>query len=245
MKDPLEYKERSYRGLVRQEGLQSFRVCIQETDLLIRADKNLEQEASRAVTHHRNLVEDYIRENPKFVTALTPWVDKAILPKILYKMISAGQAANVGPMAAVAGAVSEAVGLELLKYSDQVIVENGGDVFLKMSAPTAIGLFAGESPFSMKMGIRVDATSAPLGVCTSSGTVGHSLSRGKADAVCAISHDCALADAVATAAGNLVQNKNEVLKAVEFAMNITGITGAVAVMDDQIAAMGELEIVPL
>ncbi len=122
-------------------------------------------------------------------------------------MAAAAQTAGVGPMAAVAGAIAECVGRELLEFSPEVIVENGGDIFLKVSHRRTVGIFAGDSPLTGRIGIQIEARDTPLGVCTSSGTVGHSLSFGRADAVVVLAPAAALADAAATAIGNRVSRK--------------------------------------
>ena len=116
-------------------------------------------------------------------------------------MVKAGKNAGVGPMAAVAGAIAEHVGLGLLKSTNHVIVENGGDIFIKTDAPLTVGIFAGKSSLSLRIGIRLSGGPKPMAVCTSSGTVGHSLSLGRADAVCVAADSCAIADAAATAIG--------------------------------------------
>ena len=110
-------------------------------------------------------------------------------------MIFAAQAAGVGPMAAVAGALAEQVGQRLLKSTSEVIIENGGDIFIGARQILTVGVYAGGSPLSLKLGLRIDPAKGIRGICTSSGTVGHSLSFGKADAVCVLSDSCALADA--------------------------------------------------
>ena len=115
------------------------------------------------------------------------------------QMIEAGQKAGVGPMAAVAGAIAECVGRELLAFSPEIIIENGGDIYLKCLKKRVVGIFAGKSPLTGKIGLEIDAKDTPLGVCTSSGTVSHSLSFGKADAAVAIAPSATLADAAATA----------------------------------------------
>jgi ApbE superfamily uncharacterized protein (UPF0280 family) len=148
-------------------------------------------------------------------------------------------------MAAVAGAIAEYVGKDLLSYTDEVVVENGGDIFIKTGSPVTIGIFAGRSPFSMHIGLRVDPGKKPVSICTSSGTIGHSLSLGKADAVCVISKSCPLADAAATSIGNHVISKTDIQKAIEFGKNIDGVTGLVIIMGDRIGLYGKVEIVPL
>ena len=127
--------------------------------------------------------------------------------RLVKEMIRVSTLANVGPMAAVAGAMAEFVSKDLLKISKQVIVENGGDIYLATSRERTIGIYAGTSPLSMKLGITISPEDSPLGVCTSSGTVGPSLSFGKADAVCILSKSAALADAAATAVGNVVRGE--------------------------------------
>ena len=160
-------------------------------------------------------------------------------------MVDAGEKAGVGPMAAVAGAIAEHVGSGLLHKCREVIVENGGDIFLKTERPVVVGLFAGESPLSFKLGIRIKPEAFPVSVCTSSGTVGHSTSFGKADAVSVQARSCSLADAAATAIGNRVGSKKNIQEAIGFGRTITGVTGLVVIIGDEMAAWGDLEIVPL
>ena len=157
----------------------------------------------------------------------------------------AAQKAGVGPMAGVAGAMAEFVGKALLTKTSEVVVENGGDIFLQSSTERRIGIFADCSPLSMRVGIRVLPEKTPLGVCTSSGTVGPSLSLGKADAVCVISPSATLADAAATAVGNLVQGKGDIERALERGRAIPGVEGIVIIVGDAMGAWGEYELVTI
>jgi ApbE superfamily uncharacterized protein (UPF0280 family) len=157
-------------------------------------------------------------------------------------MISASRAAGVGPMASVAGAIAEHVGRQLLLKSFNVIVENGGDIFLNMKEDISIGIFAGQSPLSGRIALRIPAGQSPLGICTSSGTVGHSLSFGIADAVCIKSSSAALADAAATAAGNLIRSKSDMRKGLDRAMSIRGVLGVLIVTGDTLAVKGDMEL---
>ncbi len=111
------------------------------------------------------------------------------------------------------------------RYSPEVIVENGGDIFLKTSQAATVALYAGNSPLSLKVGILLAAAMTPLGVCTSSGTVGHSLSLGRADAACVLAADTALADAAATALGNRVKVPDDIPAALEWLSNTPGYFG--------------------
>ena len=167
------------------------------------------------------------------------------LPKIIREMMEASRAASVGPMAAVAGAIAERLFWDLTPLSDQIIVENGGDIFLKTNHPVTIGIFAGDSPLSMKIGLKFDRTDSPFSICTSSGTVGHSLSFGKADAVCVTADKGALADAAATAIGNRVRTEKEIEMALAFGKSIPGVTGVAIVLNRTAGFWGNLDLVRL
>jgi hypothetical protein len=163
-------------------------------------------------------------------------------PKIVKEMAEAGQKAGVGPMAAVAGAIAECVGRELMRFSPEVIVENGGDIFLNTLKPRLVGVYAGGSPFTGKIALQIEAEETPLGICTSSGTVGHSLSFGRADAVIVLSPSAAIADAVATAIGNLIKNAADIPKGINFAQGIPGLKGILIIKDDKLGLWGRVRI---
>ena len=132
-----------------------------------------------------------------------------------------------------------------MKFTDHVIVENGGDVFIKTDAPLTVAIFAGKSPLNLRIGIRLSGGSKPVAVCTSSGTVGHSLSLGKADAVCVVSNSCAIADAAATAIGNLVQSIADIEYAIAKGKCIEKIRGILIIVGGKIGIWGDLEVIPL
>jgi hypothetical protein len=157
-------------------------------------------------------------------------------------MIEAGRQAHVGPMAAVAGAIAECVGRELLAFSPEIIVENGGDIFLKILRKRTVGLYAGNSPLTGKIGLEINPQDTPLGVCTSSGTVGHSLSYGKADAVVVLAASAALADAAATAIGNRVKKPEDIDGVLEFARGIGNLKGIVIVVGKNVGAWGDVKL---
>ena len=239
------FQPRTYRALAATDRLSAFTVTVKETDLQVQAQSNLEDLTRELVLEHRGYLEAYIRRHPPFLSTLEPWPLSGPAPDVVRDMVAAGAAAGVGPMAAVAGAIAERVGRGLLPHSAEVIVENGGDVFLQTAKAATVALFAGSSPLSLRVGVHVACRERPLGVCTSSGTVGHSLSFGRADAVCVLSRSCALADAAATAIGNRVQSKRDIDRALEFGRNIHGVQGLAIVVGDRLGVWGEVEIVPL
>jgi len=145
-------------------------------------------------------------------------------------------------MAAVAGAIAEYVGRELLEYSPEVIAENGGDIFIRSLSPRTVRIYAGKSSLSNKIALEISPEDTPLGICTSSGTVGHSLSYGKADAVVIISPSASLADAVATATGNLVKTETDIQVGLEFSKKIPGVKGTLIIINDKIGVHGDLKL---
>jgi ApbE superfamily uncharacterized protein (UPF0280 family) len=239
------HEQRLYRNLVRTAELVSFRVVVKETDLCIHAEKDLAKAARELVLQQRGYLETYIKQHPGFVEALKPWRTQGPVPHIISDMIRAGQSAGVGPMAAVAGAIAEQVGRSLLRHSAEVVVENGGDVFLSTGQPAVVGIFAGSSPLSLRVGVKVGGGNQPISICTSSATVGHSLSMGGADAVCVVSGNCALADAVATATGNRIHTKSDIQKGIAYGRQIDCVEGLAIILGDQIGLWGDLELVPL
>ncbi|MDD4493415.1 MAG: UPF0280 family protein [Eubacteriales bacterium] len=236
------YSERQYRKLFKGKDLQFFEVCVGESDLMIGADKILEKEALSAVRKFRSHLEAYISNHTEFKDSLVPLVPSPGAPFIVTEMCKAGFAVNVGPMAAVAGAISQLVGEELLKHANEVIVENGGDIYIKTNSPRKVSIFAGQSPLSEKISIEVLQENTPLGICTSSGTVGPSLSFGKADAAVIISRNVFLADAAATATGNLVKTKNDISKALDFALGIEGVEGALIIIGENLGVKGKVRL---
>ena len=238
-------EDRRYRRLGATKRLKSFHVTVQETDLWVQAENDLAAVCREEILTQRGYIENYIQRFPKFKTTLTPWHDDQPAPEIIRMMTAAGQAAGVGPMAAVAGAMAEMVGLTLRRYSQEIIVENGGDIYLALRDSVTIGLYAGQSPLSMQIGLRLNTGTEPLAVCTSSGTVGHSLSRGRADAVSVVARHCALADAVATSAANRVTTPQAIPEAIRFARTINGVQGVVVVCGEQMGLWGDIEIVKM
>ena len=246
---PAAYKKRSYRGIAAaSEGLKSSFITVKETDLHILAPGNVEEAGYGFVLRYRNQIENYIASHPDFLTSLVPLTIDPLAPPIVKDMLKSAATADVGPMAAVAGAIAEYVGRDLLGSGlDEIIVENGGDVFLKRNGDCVTAIFAGQSPLSQKVGIRIPAAVMPAGLCTSSGTVGHSLSLGKADSVTVLAPSASLADAAATRLGNEVSagSKKSINSALKIARTISGLLGVVIICGEHMGAWGEIDLVGL
>ncbi len=236
------YQPRTYRHQIKDKDLVSFKVIVEETDLQICALKDLKSEAFSLVRKYRNSLQKYINEHPSFLTSLEPVSVRMDAPPIVKSMSEAAEKVGVGPMAAVAGAIAEFVGNELLNFSTEIIIENGGDIFLKSFKKRIIGIYAGESPLSDRIGLEMEGIETPMGICTSSGTVGHSLSFGTADAVVVVSKSATLADAVATATGNMIKKQVDIQKGIEFAQRIDSIKGLLIIKDDKMGMWGDIQI---
>ena len=239
----MDYQERTYRNRVTCNNLASFHVWVRETDLFILSDNDFSEIALQSIYTHRGFIESYIKGHPDFLTSLIPLDEDRLAPNIVRDMLNTSREVGVGPMASVAGAIAEYVGSDILKCSCNVIVENGGDIFLNVERDVTVGIFAGESVLSHKINLLLKREKMPVGVCTSSGTVGHSLSFGKADAVCVVSKSSTMADAAATAIGNLVQSKRDIKMALEKGIAIRGVSGILIIVGDNIGAIGEIELI--
>ncbi len=239
------FNNRAYRRYHRKKGLVSFDITVRETNLNIQAQTNLTDIAIKAVLLHRNYIETYINLYPEFATSLVPLEASDPAPKIIKNMIKAAKSTGTGPMASVAGAIAEHTGKDLLAFSREVIVENGGDIFVKSDSKTIFTVYAKDSPFSMTCGILIEKKSTPYGICTSSGTLGHSKSFGKADAVSVLSKSCPLADAAATALANKVHSTNDIQKVIDIGKVMPGIQGIVIIKGESIGLWGDLQLVKL
>ncbi|HNS31680.1 MAG TPA: UPF0280 family protein [bacterium] len=204
----INLKERFYRDIIESSGLKNYPVKIQETDLLVLSEKNLSKEIKEEVVKQRDIIKDYIRKNPEFLTSFSPLACKN-KNEIIRIMCLSGEMTETGPMASVAGAIAEIIGKNVFKEKGDFFIENGGDIYARVKNDFTAGIYAGSSPFSMKIGIRLNGRAMPYGIATSSGTVGHSFSYGNADAVTVISKSAAFSDGAATHFGNLVKGKIE------------------------------------
>lgn len=239
--DTPRYFIRDYRYKTVRNNLKNFSVSIKESDLFISADGDLTKEALTSLYRIRMQLENYIRMRPEFLSSLKPIDDDVLAPNTAQEMLKASTLAGVGPMAAVAGAVAESVGRDLMGLSRNLIIENGGDIWLNTEDDVKVGIFAGQSPLSNHLAITIKKEEMPLGICTSSATVGPSLSFGKTDACCVKAKSAALADAAASAVGNRVQSSKDIAQALEKGMSIDGVLGIVIILGEHLGAIGDIE----
>ena len=227
-----------YRGFVTSGDLVSSTVVVRQTNLLVSGFSDLGKEAGRLVRKFRREIEDYIEKHQSFERSLVPIKADPAAPGIVKTMIEAAARTGVGPMASVAGAIAEYVGQGLMQRSRDVIVENGGDIFIRSAVRRQVLLLAESSELSA-IRIVLPPSPEPVGLCTSSGTLGHSLSFGRADAVTVLWSSASLADAAATAIANEVKDHGDIRKGIRRAQEI-GVKGVVIVVQGHIGAWGNI-----
>lgn len=240
---------RTYRKQFSAQRFRSLTVNYKDTDLWIGIDPpsfhpKIEEVARETVRKLRLEMEQYLMTDPEFGKTFLPYESKPNAPEIVQILAAAGKQAGTGPMAAVAGAFSEQLGKVLLEQFNisELVIENGGDIFLKLEHDLVLSVFAGKSALSEKIGLVIPASASPLGVCTSAGTVGPSVSFGKADAVMIACRNTALADAFATAFANRVKSPEHVQQTVENSAEFTEILAMVAICGDKLGIRSNFEI---
>lgn len=213
------YQPRFYRNQMGEGRFRSFTIGYKDSDLWIGVDipsytSKIADFAQEKLVDLRKELEAYILKNTSFASSFSPIGVLKEAPPMAHFMGNAAHLAQTGPMAAVAGSFSEFIGKAILEKFDvkELVIENGGDIFLSLERDMVFSVYAGSSTLSGKIGIELNATETPIGVCTSAGTVGPSTSFGKADAVVVISKNTGVADAFATAIGNRVQSADNIEK---------------------------------
>lgn len=243
------FQPRTYRSQFNTERFRGFQIQHLETDLWIGVDpesfkSEMEELAISKIKALREKLDNYIKTEPLFAKSLKPFQPSEGAPNEAIEMAIAAEKAGIGPMSAVAGLFAREIGEEILRHFSvkELLIENGGDIFTLLKNEITISVFAGESPLSERIGLVVPADHEKLGICTSAGTVGPSLSYGKADAVVVICEDVLLADAYATSLGNRVKSPNDVEKVINYAEKYDEILSLLIICEDKIGIKGENEI---
>jgi uncharacterized protein len=226
---------------MRSEDLINFNVSMGETDLFISAEKDLSDLAGRAVAKYRKILNEY--QHKAFFESFKPVPAPVDAHPMIRDMSRAAEKSGTGPMASVAGAIAEYTARDLAPYTRELIIENGGDIYIRSTKSRRIKIFAGESRLSNKITLEIRSGQTPMGICTSSGTVGHSFSFGNADAVVVLSPDTILADALATAGANIVKTPEDIDTCIQFIKNIEHVTGVLIIIKDKLGLWGDIRLV--
>jgi hypothetical protein len=220
--------QRVYRRFVHREAV--FRIWCAEFEA-VRGE----------IVRQRRILEEYIERHGEFREALEPvrLLDDA--PEVARRMGRAADIVGVGPMAAVAGAMAQmAVEAAMRAGSDEAIVDNGGDIYVQTRRAVTIGLYTGIEGLDGRLGFVVEADDTPVAICSSSGMMGHSFSKGKCDLCTVAAKDASIADAAATLGANLVQEAGDVDGALEQVEAIAEVDGVMIVKGDRVGLVGRL-----
>jgi len=247
--------ERAYRNACRPRGDETaFQVVVEHSDLWIVARCDESAAALEALRDLRSQLKNWIHWHPEFATSFSPLPLPEQAPTIVLEMCLAARRCGVGPMAAVAGAVAEHVAAALAPLSSEVLVENGGDLYLRSSRERLVGLLP-DPESGTRIGLRLEADAFPLSLCGSSATIGHSVSLGKGELVVVRSTSGAFADAAATALCNLLETPKDLdavlRQARTWAEPAPGfpeqfaLQGVFAQCKGQLAVWGEMELAAL
>ena len=243
------FEERTYRTQFNTERFTGFEISYLETDLWIGVNPGafqleMKNVAFAKIKSLRYKFDEYIQLEPFFKKSLKPFQPTGIAPAEAVEMAVAAEKAGIGPMSAVAGLFAREVGEEILKnFSvEELIVENGGDIYVLLKSELTLSVFAGDSILSERIGLVIPSEKQKLGICTSAGTVGPSLSYGKADAVVVICEDVLLADAFATAFGNKVKSAADVEKVIKYSEKYPEILSLLIICEDKIGIRGDYEM---
>lgn len=232
-------------GEVEMPRVLKVRRVIGESSVMVKTDLyQAAESAFQTILENRKALQKYIEAYPEFLLALDPITVSQPAPEIVLRMSSAAEEAEVGPMAAVAGALADLATEAMIAQGAEIaVVENGGEISVRSDARLDVAINSGESPLSGRFGFRILPRDLPLGLATSSGTVGHALSFGFADSATVIANNAALADAAATAVCNAVKgddSDDSIRKGLEVAQQIKGVRGALIVRGDHVGTIGQL-----
>jgi hypothetical protein len=221
-------RKRTYRSFTYREAV--FRICCEKFDAV-----------TDEIVRQRRILEEYIGRHPDFRNSLDPLELLTGAPDVAQSMARAAKLVGVGPMAAVAGAMAQCAGLTGLDAgAREVIVDNGGDIFICAVEPVIIGLKTGTVNLVEKLAFSLKPDNTPISICSSSGKMGHSMSLGDCDLATVVAKDAALADAAATKAANLVRTVDDIDPVLENILGIEGIDGVMIVKGAQVGLVGKL-----
>ncbi|MGV9173949.1 MAG: UPF0280 family protein [Promethearchaeia archaeon] len=197
-----------------------------ESDVTIISDsKRAILRAKQAFFKHRKALEEFSSSHEEFVNSFSPVkVDSDL--RIVMLMVEAAELTDVGPMASVAGALADLM-LEDMNIENQIgqdimykLVENGGEIAIDTEDAMKVGLYAGRNRLNSNLGFLIQEKDCPLGMGTSSATIGHAVSLGVADAVTVFAETAAIADSAATRVANAVKGE-DVEKSIKRGLDIT------------------------
>ena len=235
------YKDRFYRP--KEACPYRLEVSYKETDMYLHCDTPLDRNEVRAIIkEYYDQIDGYIRRNRRFLSSLTALPDDNDAPPIIQDMLSASQMSGIGPFSSVAGAMSWYVGGALAKSCGELMIENGGDLYLNIHGDKKIGVYLGEQSNPRFLSLLITARDEPFGICSSSATISHSLNFGRADLVTVVAATSVIADTFATALSNKVKSAYDIKEVLKEAQMSPSIEGILIACEQKIALWGKLAL---
>jgi len=235
------YQERFYRKQVSSKF--SLEISYQESDLYISSDREINKSiADKILKKYYEEIACYIKNNPRFMSSLSPLEDDSKAPGIIKDMIECAHISGIGPFSSVAGAIAQYVGNELCSYASEVIVENGGDIFFKICQDKRVGVYLGKDFKQPLMQLKIKKNKSAFGLASSSGCFGHSLSFGKADLVTVLAKNAIIADGFATAFTNCIQKEEDTQRVFDIAKKSPFIDGVLIALEGKIFLWGDIQL---
>ena len=232
-----------YRSAVKNNDYPGWLISYRHSDIYISSDIDIGSKITAYLEEVYRELETHIKKNPGFFKSLSPVAAKSYYPEIIKKMCEFSQKFNVGPMAAVAGAVNDYLAGHLLNRCSRLIIENGGDLFIKSVSDITVNLYLKNPSFNDSISILIKGRDTPCGICSSSGVFGHSYSMGRCDLATVIASSSAAADAAATAAANSVKNQDDIQPAIDYFRTFEDISGILLIKDEKIGMWGKFQLV--
>ncbi|UCG34651.1 MAG: UPF0280 family protein [Candidatus Omnitrophota bacterium] len=235
------YQERFYRKQISSKF--NLEISYQESDLYISSDKEIDESVvEKILKKYYEEIACYIKNNPRFMSSLSPLQDDSKAPAIIKDMIECSRITGIGPFSSVAGAIAQYVGNELCGYANEVIVENGGDIFFKIVEDKKVGLYLGKDFKQPSLQLKIKGNESSFGIASSSGQFGHSLSFGKADLVTVLAKNAVIADGFATAFTNRIQKEEDIERVFDVAKKSPFINGVLIALEGKIFLWGDLQL---
>jgi len=230
-----------YRCCVKNKEKYAWLVSYYYTDILISSNKNIKSRIEKPLKKIYEILNVCIKNESSFLKSLSPIRIKPYFPEIIKEMCAKSAVFKVGPMAAVAGTVNEYLASCLQKYCDILIIENGGDIYIKAERDLNVGIYVKNPNFKDRVALRVNAKNMPCGLCSSSGTFGHSFSMGKCDLAVVLAKSAITADAAVTAFANRISCEDDISGSIAYFKGFEEIKGLLAIKNKRIGAWGAIE----
>jgi uncharacterized protein len=240
--DKFDLDKGIYRSSMKYTEKYNWRIVYKYSDLIISCNRDVIGKIRSLLIEAYDLLESFIGKEPYFGKSLSPIEVKDNYPPIVKKMCQKAEVFNIGPMATVAGAICDYIASGLRGQYSRLIIENGGDVFIKSNKDVDVGVYVKSKIFRDRIYLKIRSKDTPCGLCSSSGIFGHSLSMGRADLVMVLSGSTISADGAATSIANRIEKDADIESIIELYEEKKEIKGILIVKGEDIGIWGKIEL---